>query len=104
MKATFETSFHCSCILLCGALLAVTVAAVTGAAATGAAAAPAAPAATVPPPLAVDLNAFDASKKKVALPNGETLAYIDRGNPADSAVVLIHGYTGNALASVPLLP
>jgi pimeloyl-ACP methyl ester carboxylesterase len=40
----------------------------------------------------------------VALPNGETLAYIDRGNPADSAVVLIHGYTDNARDWVPLLP
>ena len=104
MKTTFETSFRCRCNLLCGALLAVTVAAATVAAATGAAAAPAAPAATVPPPLAVDLNAFDASKKKMALPNGETLAYIDRGNPADSAVVLIHGYTDNARDWVPLLP
>jgi pimeloyl-ACP methyl ester carboxylesterase len=113
MKATFETSFQCRRILLCGALLAVTVAATvaaatgaaaTGAAATSAAAAPAAPTATVPPPLAVDLNAFDASKKRMALPNGETLAYIDRGNPADSAVVLIHGYTDNARDWVPLLP
>jgi len=64
--------------LLCGALLAATGAAVTVAAATSAAAAPAASTATVPPPLAVDLNAFDASKKRMALPNGETLAYIDR--------------------------
>ena len=62
--------------MLCGALLAVTVAA-------AAADAPTAPA-TAPPPLAVDLNAFDASKKKMALPNGETLAYIDRGNSSRS--------------------
>jgi pimeloyl-ACP methyl ester carboxylesterase len=103
MYPTFETSFHCRCILLCGALLAVTVAT-----ATGAAAAPAAPTATAtataPPPLAVDLNAFDAGKKKVAPANGETLAYIDRGNPSGSAVVLIHGYTDNARDWVPMLP
>jgi pimeloyl-ACP methyl ester carboxylesterase len=43
-------------------------------------------------------------KKTVALPDGETLAYIDTGNPAGRAVVLIHGYTDNARDWVPLLP
>jgi pimeloyl-ACP methyl ester carboxylesterase len=56
------------------------------------------------PPLKVDLNAFDASKKSIALPNGETLAYIDRGDASGSAVVLIHGYTDSARDWVPMLP
>ncbi len=57
-----------------------------------------------PPPLKIDLNAFDASKKAMALPNGETLAYIDMGDRAGPAVVLIHGYTDNARDWVPMLP
>jgi pimeloyl-ACP methyl ester carboxylesterase len=57
-----------------------------------------------PPPLRLDLDAFDASKKIVTLPNGEDLAYIDRGNPAGRPVVLIHGYTDNARDWVPLIP
>jgi pimeloyl-ACP methyl ester carboxylesterase len=43
-------------------------------------------------------------KKTVALPNGEVLAYIDTGNAAGPAVVLIHGYTDNARDWVPMLP
>jgi pimeloyl-ACP methyl ester carboxylesterase len=66
--------------------------------------APAAHAAPKPPPLLVDLDAFDAMKKKVALPDGETLAYVDTGNPHGPAVVLIHGYTDNARDWVPMLP
>ncbi len=57
-----------------------------------------------PPRLAIDLNQFDARKQKVALPNGETLAYIDMGNPAGPPVVLIHGYTDSARDWVPMLP
>jgi pimeloyl-ACP methyl ester carboxylesterase len=56
------------------------------------------------PPLSIDLDAFDARKKTVALPNGETLAYIDMGKPAGEPVVLIHGYTDSARDWVPLLP
>jgi pimeloyl-ACP methyl ester carboxylesterase len=56
------------------------------------------------PPLKIDLNAFDASKKTVALPDGETLAYIDMGERSGPAVVLIHGYTDNARDWVPMLP
>jgi len=57
-----------------------------------------------PPPLKIDLNAFDALKKTVALPNGEVLAYIDTGNPSGPAVALIHGYTDNARDWAPMLP
>jgi len=57
-----------------------------------------------PPPLKVDLNAFDASKKTMALPDGETLAYIDMGDRGGPPVVLIHGYTDNARDWVPMLP
>src|ERR1700678_3120524 len=64
----------------------------------------AAPVNAAPPALQVDLDAFDAMKKTVALPDGEVLAYIDTGNPAGPAVVLIHGYTDNARDWVPLLP
>jgi pimeloyl-ACP methyl ester carboxylesterase len=67
--------------------------------ASDAAAAPAAPAA-----LKIDLDAFDTSKKLIVLPNGQSLAYIDRGERAGPAVVLIHGYTDNARDWVPLLP
>jgi pimeloyl-ACP methyl ester carboxylesterase len=65
-------------------------------------AAPAPPPA--PPPLQIDLNAFDAMRKKAVLPDGETLAYIDTGNPSGPPVVLIHGYTDNARDWVPLMP
>ncbi len=61
-------------------------------------------AASAPAPAKIDLNAFDAAKKSVALPNGETLAYIDMGARSGSAVVLIHGYTDNARDWVPMLP
>ena len=76
---------------------------VTAAAATTAAA-PGAPAPRIAPPLLVDLNAFDASKKSVELSDGERLAYIDMGAPQGPAIVLIHGYTDNARDWVPLLP
>lgn len=59
---------------------------------------------TAPPPLQVDLNAFDAGKRSIALPNGETLAYIDRGDRSAPVVVLIHGYTDSARDWVPMLP
>jgi pimeloyl-ACP methyl ester carboxylesterase len=62
------------------------------------------PAAAAPPPLQIDLDAFDASKKSVALPNGESLAYVDMGQRSAPVVVLIHGYTDNARDWVPMLP
>jgi pimeloyl-ACP methyl ester carboxylesterase len=55
-----------------------------------------------PPP--IDLNSFDALKKSVVLPNGETLAYVPEGDPTGPPVVLIHGYTDSARDWVPLLP
>jgi pimeloyl-ACP methyl ester carboxylesterase len=66
--------------------------------------APAGPAVTAPPPLKIDLNAFDRSKQSIALPNGESLAYVDMGERPAPAVVLIHGYTDNARDWVPMLP
>jgi hypothetical protein len=59
--------------------------------------------AATPPPLQIDLDAFDARKKSVALPNGEVMAYIDMGNAAGPAVVFIHGYTDNARDWVPTI-
>src|SRR5271170_7188676 len=56
------------------------------------------------PALKIDLDAFDASKKTIALPNGETLAYIDMGERSGPAVILIHGYTDSARDWVPMLP
>ncbi len=56
------------------------------------------------PPLPIDLDAFDALKKIVTLPDGQRLAYIDAGNPAGPPVVLIHGYTDSARDWVPMLP
>jgi pimeloyl-ACP methyl ester carboxylesterase len=73
------------------------------AAGTSAIAASAATAAA-PPRLAIDLDAFDAGKKLIALPNGQLLAYIDRGERSGPPVVLIHGYTDNARDWVPMLP
>jgi pimeloyl-ACP methyl ester carboxylesterase len=55
-------------------------------------------------PLGIDLNAFDASKRMMALPNGESLAYIDTGDRVGTPVVLIHGYTDSARDWVPMLP
>lgn len=56
------------------------------------------------PPLQIDLDAFDASRRQVALPDGISLTYVDVG-PRDAPVVLlIHGYTSNARGWVPLLP
>ena len=55
-------------------------------------------------PLGLDLDAFDAARKVVTLPNGEQLGYIDRGKPSGHPVVLIHGYTDNARDWAPLLP
>jgi pimeloyl-ACP methyl ester carboxylesterase len=81
-------------LLLCCAIAASPAVAARAPAATPASAAP----------LKVDLNAFDASKKTIALPNGQTLAYIDRGDPSGPAVVLIHGYTDSARDWVPMLP
>src|SRR5258706_275105 len=40
----------------------------------------------------------------MVLPDGESLAYIDRGERSGSAVVLIHGYTDNARDWVRMLP
>ena len=57
-----------------------------------------------PPPLKMDLDAFDALKKAVLLPNNQRLAYIDMGDPKGRPVVLIHGYTDNARDWVPLIP
>jgi len=69
-----------------------------------AAAQPAAAPARTAPRLQVDLDAFDSSKRSIALPNGESLAYIDMGKRSGPAVVLIHGYTDNARDWVPMLP
>jgi pimeloyl-ACP methyl ester carboxylesterase len=82
-------------LLLCGSLLAASAISSSARAAS---------AAKAPPRLEIDLDAFDASKKLMALPNGESLAYIDRGERAGPAVVLIHGYTDNARDWVPMLP
>jgi pimeloyl-ACP methyl ester carboxylesterase len=40
----------------------------------------------------------------IALPNGESLAYIDMGDRAGPPVVLIHGYTDNARDWAPMVP
>jgi pimeloyl-ACP methyl ester carboxylesterase len=67
--------------------------------ALGAAAAPAGAA-----PHGADLDRFDRSMRRAALPNGITLAYTERGPRDGRPVVLIHGYTNNARNWAPLLP
>jgi pimeloyl-ACP methyl ester carboxylesterase len=52
----------------------------------------------------IDLNAFDARKKTINLPNGEVLAYLEMGNASGVPVVMIHGYTDSARDWVPMLP
>jgi pimeloyl-ACP methyl ester carboxylesterase len=64
----------------------------------------AASAAGLTPPQPVSLDEFDGRKRLAHLENGESLAYIDMGNPAGAPVVLIHGYTDNARDWVPMLP
>jgi pimeloyl-ACP methyl ester carboxylesterase len=92
-------------ISLLGVLVLLGGSMLTSSAAAAPAPAPASTSAlTAPPPLKIDLDAFDASKRTMALPNGETLAYIDRGEHSGPAVVLIHGYTDNARDWVPMLP
>jgi pimeloyl-ACP methyl ester carboxylesterase len=59
-------------------------------------------AAPVPPP--IDLDAFDAAKRTVALADGITLGYVDMGDPDGPPVVLIHGFTDSARDWVPMLP
>ncbi|HEY2750120.1 alpha/beta hydrolase [Phenylobacterium sp.] len=81
-------------LLGCGALAALAMAA-----AAPSRAAPATPAATI-----ASLDAFDAQKKSVVLPNGLRLAYVEMGNPKGRPVVLIHGYTDNARDWWPLTP
>jgi len=65
---------------------------------------PAAAAAAAAAPARIDLDAFEAMKKSVALPDGETLAYLTMGDPAGAPVVLVHGYTDSARDWVPLIP
>src|ERR1700678_4080487 len=101
-------------VLAAFAVASCAVASFTAAPSAAAPSAAGASAGAAPPPLQVDLNAFDASKRSIALPNGETLAYIDRpastglASTEDSrsapVVVLIHGYTDSARDWVPLLP
>ena len=55
-------------------------------------------------PTGLDLDAFDARKQTLALPDGETLAYVPLGAPGGQPVVLIHGYTDSARDWLPLLP
>jgi pimeloyl-ACP methyl ester carboxylesterase len=55
-------------------------------------------------PPKINLDTFDAMKKTVQLPDGETLAYLTMGDPNGTPVVLVHGYTDNARDWVPLVP
>ncbi len=56
------------------------------------------------PPLKINLDAFEAMKRKAALPDGIKLAYLQMGDPRGTPVVLIHGYTDSARDWVPMLP
>jgi pimeloyl-ACP methyl ester carboxylesterase len=56
------------------------------------------------PSMKIDLDAFDASKQTMELPDGIRMGYIERGNPAGPVVVLVHGFTDSTRDWVPLLP
>lgn len=62
------------------------------------------PAMAAPSPAKIDTAAFDGRKSLAKLPNGETLAYLELGNPQGPPVVLVHGYTDNARDWAPLTP
>jgi len=64
----------------------------------------AADAAPKAPPLGVDLDKFDSSKRTMQLPNGIALGYAEIGPHQGRPIVLIHGYTDNARDWVPMLP
>ena len=83
-------------------LLAAVAAVVSGCAVGATTPAPAKPPPADPPK--INLDTFDAMKKTVRLPDGETLAYLTMGNPDGTPVVLVHGYTDNARDWVPLVP
>jgi len=68
----------------------------------GTAGAVAAAAAASPP--TINLDKFESMKRKVALHDGEVLAYLEMGDPQGPPVVLIHGYTDSARDWVPMLP
>jgi pimeloyl-ACP methyl ester carboxylesterase len=55
-------------------------------------------------PRPIDLDRFDAAKKTLVLPNGQTLAYVSLGDEHGPPVVLIHGYTDSSRDWVPLAP
>lgn len=55
-------------------------------------------------PAPVDLQPFDAARRRVVLPDGMTFAYVPLGNPNGEPVVLIHGYTDSDLDWAPLVP
>ncbi len=50
------------------------------------------------------LDRFEAQKTSAALPDGETLAYLDLGPRDGTPLVLIHGYTDSARDWLPLAP
>lgn len=56
------------------------------------------------PPLSINLDAYDAMKRTIALPNGITLGYLEMGDPHGRPVVLVHGFTDNARDWVPMIP
>jgi hypothetical protein len=80
--ARFVCAAWSACLLACVSALGTP----TACAAAAAADLPAAP-----PPLRINLDAFEAMKKQVALPNSETLAYLEMGSTDGPPVVLIHG-------------
>jgi pimeloyl-ACP methyl ester carboxylesterase len=52
----------------------------------------------------LDIDSFERLKSTLTLSDGETLAYISRGDEHGPPVVLIHGYTDSALDWLPMVP
>ncbi len=60
--------------------------------------------AATPSATSANLDRFDARKTRVALPNGQALAYVDMGPRDGRPVLLVHGYTDSARDWFPLIP
>lgn len=65
---------------------------------------PTAVAQATPAVTAIDQEGWVARKRRVVLPNGVRLAYVELGNPAGRPLLLLHGYTDSSRVWTILAP